>query len=95
MLLNMDISNQSEEQPLFLRLLIHVIGPEAVQTIIDQSKQNPSVPLEELLLNGGYVTEIEMKSLRIAKSLLEQGKVTEEQIKSSMAANLQLPPDPN
>ena len=95
-LVNMAISNESEEQPLFLRLLIHVIGPEGVQSVIDQSKLNPSAPLEELLLKGNYVTDAEMKSLRIARSLLEQGKVTEAQIKGAMTANLQSPPsEPN
>jgi hypothetical protein len=97
MLLNMTITNQSEDQPLFIRLLTcaGTITPEQVRVLIDQTKAQPSVPLEELLLKGGYVTESEMESLRIAKHLLEQGKVTEAQIRGAMAVNLQLPPEPN
>jgi hypothetical protein len=35
----------------------------------------PDVPVADLVLSAGYVTESEMKSLQLAEFLLSQGKI--------------------
>ncbi|MCA9817275.1 MAG: hypothetical protein R3C24_08535 [Cyanobacteriota/Melainabacteria group bacterium] len=51
-------------------------GPAEVQALLNQMKLYPDIPLIDLVLQAGYVTEPELKSLQLAEYLLSQNKIT-------------------
>jgi hypothetical protein len=46
-----------------------------VQALINQMTLAPEIPVQELILSAGYVTDLELKSLQLAEYLLAQGKI--------------------
>jgi hypothetical protein len=53
-----------------------IIGPIEVQALVNQMTLAPEIPVQELVLSAGYVTDLELKSLQLAEYLLAQGKIT-------------------
>ena len=74
------------ELPSLVRLLkeAQIIGPAEVQALTAQMALAPEVPIERLVLDSGYVTQQEMYSLKLAETLLEQGKITMAQFQVAM-----------
>lgn len=60
------------------------VGPAEVQALLNQMKLYPDIPLTELVMQAGYVTEPEMRSLELAEYLLTQGKITMGQFSVAM-----------
>lgn len=52
-----------------------IIGVLEVQALINQMTLAPEIPVQELILSAGYVTDLELKSLQLAEYLLAQGKI--------------------
>jgi len=61
-----------------------IIGAAEVQALINQMNAAPEIPVQELILNAGYVTDLELKSLQLAEYLLAQGKITMAQFAVAM-----------
>ena len=63
--------------PMLIELLkaAQIIGSAEVQALTNQMRGFPDVPVADLVLSAGYVTESEMKSLQLAEFLLSQGKI--------------------
>lgn len=53
-----------------------IIGDSEVLALTNQTKLAPEVPIEDLILSAGYVTELELKSLQLAEYLFREGKIT-------------------
>jgi hypothetical protein len=53
-----------------------IIGSAEVQALTNQMNLAPEIPVQELVLSAGYVTDLELKSLQLAEYLLAQGKIT-------------------
>jgi len=53
-----------------------IIGTTEVLALTNQTKLAPEIPIEELILSAGYVSESELKSLQLAEYLFRQGKIT-------------------
>lgn len=72
--------------PMVIELLKYsrIIGPAEVQALTNQMSIAPEVPVTELILSAGYVTESEMKSLQLAEYLLSQEKITMAQFAVAM-----------
>jgi len=66
------------ELPRLVQLIkeAHFIGPAEVQALTAQMSLAPEVPVERLILDSGYVTPQEMNSLKLAETLLDQGKIS-------------------
>jgi hypothetical protein len=52
-----------------------IIGIPEVQALINQMTLAPEIPVQELILSAGYVTDLELKSLQLAEYLLAQGTI--------------------
>lgn len=67
-----------ETVPMLIDLLkqAQFIGPAEVQALKNQMGLYPDIPLVDLVLQAGYVTDLEMKSLQLAEYLLTSGKIT-------------------
>ncbi len=67
-----------EAVPMLIDLLkqAQFIGPAEVQALKNQMQLYPDIPLVDLVLQAGYVTDPEMKSLQLAEYLLTSGKIT-------------------
>jgi hypothetical protein len=52
-----------------------IIGAAEVQALVNQMSLAPEIPVQELILSAGYVTDLELKSLQLAEYLLSQGKI--------------------
>lgn len=67
-----------ETVPMLIDLLkqAQFIGPAEVQALKNQMNLYPDIPLVDLVLQAGYVTEPEMKSLQLAEYLLSANKIT-------------------
>lgn len=61
-----------------------IIGPAEVQALTNQMHIAPEIPVHELVLSAGYVTDVELKSLQLAEYLLSQGKITMAQFAVAM-----------
>jgi hypothetical protein len=63
--------------PTLIELLraAQIIGAAEVQALTNQMRSFPDVPVSDLVLSAGYVTEGEMKSLQLGEFLLGQGKI--------------------
>jgi hypothetical protein len=61
-----------------------MIGPAEVQALVNQMHLAPEIPVHELVLNAGYATDSELKSLQLAEYLLSQGKITMAQFAVAM-----------
>lgn len=61
-----------------------IIGPSEVQALNNQMNHAPEIPVHELVLRAGYVTDLELKSLQLAEYLLSQGKITMHQFAVAM-----------
>ncbi len=61
-----------------------IIGPAEVLALTNQTKLAPEIPVEELILSAGYVTDSELKSLQLAEYLFQQGKITMPQFMVAM-----------
>jgi hypothetical protein len=61
-----------------------IIGPAEVQALSNQMQMAPEIPITDLVLSAGYVTEQEMKSLQLAEFLLSQGRITMPQFAVAM-----------
>jgi hypothetical protein len=74
------VTTQQTIQPLptLVELLKHaqIIGAVEVQALVNQMSVAPEVPVQELVLSAGYVTDLELKSVQLAEYLLAQGKIT-------------------
>jgi hypothetical protein len=70
------------EEPIQLPQLVYlmeqaqIIGATEVLALTNQTKLAPEIPVEDLILSAGYVTEAELKSLQLAEYLFRQGKIT-------------------
>lgn len=67
-----------ESVPMLIDLLkqAQFIGPAEVQALKNQMNLYPDIPLVDLVLQAGYVTDPEMKSLQLAEYLLSANKIT-------------------
>ena len=61
-----------------------IIGAAEVQALTNQMHIAPEIPVHELVLSAGYVTDQELKSLQLAEYLLSQGKITMAQFAVAM-----------
>lgn len=63
--------------PMLIELMreAQFIGAAEVQALTNQMRSFPDVPLADLVLSAGYVTDTEMMSLKLAETLLAQGKI--------------------
>jgi len=63
--------------PTLIELLraAQIIGAAEVQALTNQMRSFPDVPVADLVLSAGYVTEGEMKSMQLGEFLLGQGKI--------------------
>jgi len=68
----------AEKLPMLIELLKYgqIIGPAEVQALTNQMTVAPEIPVKELILSAGYVTDSEMNSLQLAEYLLSQDKIT-------------------
>ncbi len=64
--------------PLLVELLQYsqIISEAEVQALKNQMSFAPEIPIKDLILGAGYVTEKEMNSLQLAEQLISQGKIT-------------------
>ncbi len=64
--------------PLLIELLkiAQFIGEPEIQALTAQMTLAPEIPLPQLVLDSGYVSQKEMKSLELAQMLLEEGSIT-------------------
>jgi len=60
------------------------IGPPEVQALKNQMTMYPDIPIKDLVLRAGYVTDSEMQSLLLAELLLTQGTITMAQFAVAM-----------
>lgn len=93
-----------ERLPMLIDLLkaSGIIGSAEVQALKNQMSLYPDVTLVDLVLQAGYVTDLEMKSLQLAEYLLTSGRINLGQFKQAMmdeirtgrrmASNLDQPP---
>jgi len=67
-----------ESVPMLIDLLkqAQFIGPAEVQALKNQMNLYPDISLVDLVLQAGYVTDPEMKSLQLAEYLLTSQKIT-------------------
>lgn len=67
-----------ETLPMLIDLLkqAQFIGPAEVQALKNQMSLYPDIPLVDLVLQAGYISDLEMKSLQLAEYLLTSGKIT-------------------
>jgi hypothetical protein len=67
-----------ETLPMLIDLLkaAQFIGPAEVQALKNQMNLYRDIPLVDLVLQAGYVTDPEMKSLQLAEYLITSGKIT-------------------
>lgn len=80
-------TQQIEPQlPMLVELLrfAQIIGPAEVQALTNQMQMAPEIPVAELILSAGYVTDLEMKSIQLAEYLMSQGKITMPQFAVAM-----------
>jgi hypothetical protein len=63
-------------QLVYLMEQAQIIGSSEVLALTNQAKLAPEVPMEDLILSAGYVSEAELKSLQLAEYLFRQGKIT-------------------
>ena len=63
--------------PTLIELLrvAQIIAAAEVQALTNQMRSFPDVPVADLVLSAGYVTEGEMRSLQLGEYLLGQGKI--------------------
>ncbi len=61
-----------------------IIGAAEVLALTNQTKLAPEIPIEDLILSAGYVSESELKSLQLAEYLFKQGKITMPQFMVAM-----------
>ena len=61
-----------------------IIGAAEVLALTNQTKLAPEIPIEDLILSAGYVSESELKSLQLAEYLFRQGKITMPQFMVAM-----------
>ncbi len=75
-----------QKLPMLIELLKYaqIIGPAEVQALTNQMNIAPEIPVSELVLSAGYVTDAEMKSLQLAEVLLSQEKITMPQFAVAM-----------
>ena len=75
-----------QKLPMLIELLKYaqIIGPAEVQALTNQMSIAPEIPVAELILSAGYVTDSEMKSLQLAEVLLSQDKITMAQFAVAM-----------
>ncbi len=80
----------ADTAPIQLPQLVHlmekaqIIGSPEVLALTNQTKLAPEVPIEDLILSAGYVTESELKSLQLAEYLFREGKITMPQFMVAM-----------
>lgn len=76
----------ADQLPTLIELLKYsqIIGPAEVQALTNQMQIAPEIPVKELILSAGYVTETEMNSLQLAETLLSQEKITMAQFAVAM-----------
>lgn len=67
-----------ESAPMLIDLLeqAQFIGPAEVQALTNQMNLYPDISLVDLVLQAGYVTDSEMKSIQLAEYLISSGKIT-------------------
>jgi hypothetical protein len=68
----MDSDKTSEDElPVLIALLkqAKLIGPVEIEALKNQMSLHPDIPLVELVLRSGYVTEVEIESLPLAEYL--------------------------
>jgi hypothetical protein len=71
-------------QLVYLMERAQIIGAPEVLALTNQTKLAPEIPIEDLILSAGYVTEAELKSLQLAEYLFRQGKITMPQFMVAM-----------
>lgn len=74
------------ELPSVVRLMeaSHLISKLEVQALKAQMVLAPNIPAEQLVINAGYATRLELASLRLAQDLLSAGKITMAQFQVAM-----------
>lgn len=75
-----------EKLPLLIDMLkaCRVIGPAEVQALKNQMAIAPEIPLKELVLSAGYVTDTQMQSLQVGEYLLSSGQISMHQLAVAM-----------
>lgn len=75
-----------EKLPLLIDMLkaCRVIGPAEVQALKNQMAIAPEIPLKELVLSAGYVTDQQMQSLQVGEYLLSSGQISMHQLAVAM-----------
>ena len=75
-----------ENLPLLIDMLkaCRVIGPAEVQALKNQMAIAPEIPLKELVLSAGYVTDTQMQSLQVGEYLLSSGQISMHQLAVAM-----------
>lgn len=61
-----------------------IIGAAEVQALVNQMNVAPEIPVQELVLMAGYVTDAQLKSLQLAEFLLSQGTISMAQFAVAM-----------
>jgi len=80
-------TTQIEERlPMLIEMLkaCQIIGPAEVQALKNQMAIAPEIPLKELVLSAGYVTDQQMQSLLVGEYLLAQGTISMHQFAVAM-----------
>ena len=74
------------ELPAVIRLMeaSHLISKLEVQALKAQMVLASNIPAEQLVINAGYATRLELASLRLAQDLLSAGKITMAQFQVAM-----------
>src|SRR5690606_3767443 len=75
-----------EKLPMIIELLKEsgFIGPAEVQALKNQMALYRDIPLHDLIMQAGYVSEPQMKSLQLAEYLLTTEKITIGQFQVAM-----------
>lgn len=75
-----------EKLPILIDMLkaCRVIGPAEVQALKNQMAIAPEIPLRELVLSTGYVTDSQMQSMQVGEYLLSSGQISMHQLAVAM-----------
>lgn len=75
-----------QKLPLLIEMLTacQIIGSAEVQALKNQMAIAPEIPLKELVLSAGYVTDQQMQSLMVGAHLLAQGTISMHQFAVAM-----------
>lgn len=81
-----DTKQHEAKLPMLIEMLkaCQIIGAAEVQALKNQMAIAPEIPLVELILSAGYVTDQQMQSLKVGEYLLAQGTISMHQFAVAM-----------